>query len=185
MSTHDNDAPAFWKEPAFWGPAAIVIAALIGLIGLFISTGNSKPPSATPATSTPTLSELAGSISSPQPGERVPNTFTARGTLTSAPSRFRRHVWVAVRTSGGLIPKTEVAEDDGGRWTVLVYEPGCGLAEDLNFSLALISVGNDTHAKIKTRRQQMQFAPVSLQGHIVLDEIQDLGLTRKSDACTS
>ncbi|MEA2184215.1 MAG: hypothetical protein QOF69_3400, partial [Solirubrobacteraceae bacterium] len=35
---------------------------------------------------TPTLSELAGRISSPQPGERVSNTFTARGTLTSAPS---------------------------------------------------------------------------------------------------
>lgn len=135
--------------------------------------------------SIPTLSELAGSISSPQPGERVPNTFTTHGTLNNAPSRFSRHVWVAVRTPGGLIPKSEVAENDSGRWTVLGYEPGCGLAEDLSFSLALISVGNDTHARINTRRQREQYAPVPLPGHIVLDEIQGLGLIGKSDSCTS
>jgi len=95
------------------------------------------------------------------------------------------HVWVAVRTTGGLIPKAEVADDDNGRWAASVYEPGCGLTEELGFSLALISVGNNTNAGIKTRRQRMQFIPVPLPGHIVLDEIQDLGLTRKSDSCTS
>jgi hypothetical protein len=174
-----------WKEPAFWGPAAVVIAALIGAVSLFVSSGGSKSPSATPVATTPAFSELDGSISSPQPGERVPDTFTVHGTLNNAPPRFGRHVWVAVRTPGGLIPKAEVAENDGGSWTVLVYEPGCGLAEDLNFSLALISVGNGTHARIKTRRQRMQFTPVPLPGLLVLDEIHDLGLTRKSDSCPS
>lgn len=180
-----DNAPAFWKEPAFWGPAAIVIAALIGLTGLLISTGGSKSPSASPVAPAPPLSELAGSISSPQAGERVPNTFTAHGALNKAPSSFGRHVWVAVRTPGGLIPKAAVAENDVVRWTTLVYEPGCGLAEELNFSLALISVGDDTHARIKTRRQRREFSPVPLPGHIVLDEIHDLGLTRESDSCSA
>lgn len=179
-----DETTAFWKHP-------VVIAAIITVVGTIITTSivvscrDSGSPTPTPVVPPPTLSELAGSISSPQPGERVPDTFTARGTLNKAPSSFGRHVWVAVRTTGGLIPKAEVADSDDGRWTALVYEPGCGLAKELDFSFALISVGNDTNAGIRMRRQRMQFIPVPLPGHIVLDEIQDLGLTRKSDSCTS
>jgi hypothetical protein len=118
------------KKPTLgiWvGASALILAALIGLIGTLI-------------TSTP-IKKMSGEIESPKESSVVSSVFDVTGRLDNIPDKY--HVWLMVKIGDNIWPKTELNRNDR-RWVKQVHEYG---SSD-KFVLTLVVVDKESHHKI-------------------------------------
>lgn len=141
--------------------AGLIVVGILALIAITLGGGgdnNDQNPS-----------QLQSGISSPGAGQKVPNPFTAEGTLADLPRGH--HVWLATEVPGGLFPKPpEITAI--GPWEVQVSEAAS------RFSLVLLRA--DPAANDKIRRWFLQgqatgaFPALTLPSAERLDIVRDL-----------
>lgn len=126
---------------SWFGPAGVIVAALIGLVGVLISREGPPPPVQCQLPNGP---GPRACIDTPRTGESVEREFLVTGKLADVPDDS--HVWLATQVGNFYWPK-EPEVPIGSVFSVEVSEGGN--PPNGRFSLALLVVDDQTQSDIE------------------------------------
>jgi hypothetical protein len=146
----DDDTTRWWRNATIMVPAAVaILVAIIGLVGVLISTGGSD------STPPPSIQEQpSGQITSPASGERVTRQIDARGTLVNIPED--QHVWLVVRDGNLLYPQGSPLESADGKWSLSFNQAGASTV----ISLELYLMTDEGHQLLSDRLREKEFGGI-------------------------
>lgn len=139
-------AGAHGNHSTRYGPAAItalavIVAAVIGAVGLWIVRPQPPPP---PACVLPPGTGVRACIETPQANDVVSGSFVVDGRLAGVPDGS--HIWVATKI-GDLVWPKEPEVPIGPAFDVTVVE--AGQRTDEGFSIVLLLVDAQRHRAIE------------------------------------